>query len=840
MTRTRPDRFPPLPLQAFPRIRIGRTPFFAILTFCAGFLLALSCPGYEPKAADSEFFEKNIRPLFVEHCHDCHSSTADRVRGGLRLDSREDWLRGGDLGPAIEPGDPQNSLLMSVLNHEDALLKMPPKGKLPEREIALLGRWIEMGAPGPMGDLHRPVKPAASVDLERGMEFWAFQRPQDPAIPEVVDADWPRNGLDSFILSALEAEGIEPARTAEKRDLIRRATFDLIGLPPTPEEIDAFLEDDSQDAFARIVDRLLESPHYGERWARHWLDVARYADSNGLDENVAHGNAWRYRDYVVASFNDDKPYDRFLLEQIAGDLLPPTGSQAETHDRLIATGFLTLGPKVLAEPDKTKLEMDIVDEQVDTVGRALLGLTIGCARCHDHKFDPISTADYYALAGIFKSTRTMESLKTIARWHENSLATEEDLKRQADHEQEVEAARQAIVAFLSQANQQLLADRGEAEGESGDLPEKPEEPYPEQTKAELKRLRDALADQEASAPELPMAMGVTEGDPENLPVHIRGSHLTLGEVVPRRIPMVFSEHPPPTFGNEQSGRLELARWLVERDHPLTSRVMVNRIWRWHFGRGLVATPDNFGALGEPPSHPELLDWLAVRFVEEGWSIKAMHRLIMLSNTYQLGLNNHPEAARIDPENRLRGRMEIRRLEAEAIRDALLAISGRLDRSFGGSMLPVKNREFFFDHTSKDHTTYESPRRSLYLPVVRNHLYEMFQLFDGTDASVTNGDRATTTVAPQALFMLNSDLVLQSAEDLAARLLNLEDLDDPDRVRRLYETAYGRLPTTAELSRAEAFLSTFDGDPPSEVESRLVAWQALCQTILASNEFLYVR
>ena len=835
--------------------RFGFRCLFASRTVAMALALAIvSAATVDAPAADAPpspegvaFFEKSIRPLLVEHCYACHSAGAKRLRGGLHLDNEQGWLRGGDLGPAVKPGDPEESLLIAAVRQEDEQLKMPPKGKLSAAEIALLTRWVAMGAPAPRGDTAPQASRGAEVDIQRGREFWAFRPPVDPPVPDAADSSWPRTGLDRFVLAALEAKGLAPAPAADRRTLIRRATFDLTGLPPTPEEIDAFLADDVPDAFARVVERLLASPQYGERWGRHWLDLARYADSNGLDENVAHGNAWRYRDYVIAAFNGDKPYDQFVLEQLAGDLLPTAAGDppAVRHERLIATGFLALGPKVLAEPDERKMEMDIVDEQVDTVGRTFFGLTLGCARCHDHKFDPIATADYYGLAGVFKSTRTMETFKKVAKWYENSLATAPDLARKAAHDQTVAARKKTIADRIAAANEELR-DEG---GDGFDLPKMPERLYPEATRAELKRLRDELAALEKSAPEMPAAMGVSEGQVADTPILVRGSHLTPGPIVPRRVPQVLAATEPPRFGATQSGRLELARWLVAPDHPLTSRVMVNRIWRWHFGQGLVTTPDNFGALGSGPSNPPLLDWLAHRFNASGWSIKAMHRLIMLSSAYQMASDDNTRAAQVDPENRLCWRMNVRRLEAEAIRDALLAVGGSLDRRMGGSLLTVKNRAYFFNHTSKDATTYDSPRRSVYLPVVRNHLYDVFQLFDYADPSVTSGDRATTTVAPQALFMINGDLVLQAARDLAAGLLARPGRDDAGRIVRLYENAYGRPPAAAESRRAAAYLERFaraletenianhtnDADSP-----RLGAWQALCQVILASNEFVFMR
>ncbi|WP_152054044.1 PSD1 and planctomycete cytochrome C domain-containing protein [Tautonia marina] len=792
------------------------------------------------------FFETHVRPVLVEHCYSCHSEGASRIRGGLVLDTKAGWEIGGDLGPSVVPGDPENSLLIEAVRYEDVLLKMPPEGKLSDQQIERLVQWVEMGAPDPrVGDGAMPSEAAKVKDWAdpKEVDLWSFQPPSDPEVPSVADPSWPKSDLDHFLLSELEAQGLSPAPPADRRTLIRRATFDLTGLPPTPEEVEAFLADESPEAFDRVVDRLLASPAYGERWGRHWLDVARYADSNGSDENVAHGNAWRYRDYVVEAFNSDRPYDRFVVEQLAGDLLPEPEDPEESHNQLIATGFLSLGPKVLAEPDQQKMEMDIIDEQLDTLGRTFLGLTIGCARCHDHKFDPISAADYYALAGIFKSTRTMDSFKTVARWHEHEIPTAEDLARKAEHDQQVAEAEEAIRQLTESANAALIADGGDG----FELPEKPETLYPEDTKAELKRLQEALKTLKDAPPELPSAMGVTEGETvTDLAIHIRGSHLTLGEVVPRRVPTALTSFGSPEFNDSSSGRLQLARWIVEEDHPLTARVMVNRIWRWHFGTGIVASTDNFGVLGDQPTHGPLLDWLAHRFVEDGWSIKAMHRRIMGSSTYQMSSAFNPKAAAIDPENRLLWRMPVRRLEAEAIRDALLAVGGRLDRQVGGSLLTVENRGYFFNHTSKDLTNYDTNRRSLYLPIVRNHLYDVFQLFDASDASVPVGDRQSTTVAPQALFLMNSDLVLQVASDLAADLLDHQDWDDAARIASLYERAYARPPSDEESARALAAIERLaeawqsDGNARDEEALRRESWTALCQVILAANEFVYIR
>lgn len=784
----------------------------------------------EPTPEQIRFFETSVRPVLVEHCQKCHG--AEKQWGNLRLDSSKSLLQGGDTGAAIVPGDPEQSLLIRAVRQTDEDLKMPPKEKLSDKQIADLVQWVKIGAPYPASTDTPKVR-------NRDPKHWSFQSPTDPAPPAVNQTSWLQSPLDAFILAKLEGEKLAPTAPADKRTLIRRATFDLTGLPPTPEETAAFLADAAPGAFSRVIDRLLDSPAYGERWGRHWLDIARYADSNGLDENVAQGNAWRYRDYVVAAFNRDKPYDQFILEQLAGDLLP-TDDPALRKERLVATGFLAIGPKVLAEVDEAKMQMDIVDEQIDTVGRALLGLTLGCARCHDHKFDPIDTADYYGLAGIFKSTKTMDSYTKVAIWHENAIHTSDEIKSKAAFDEQLNLKKAAIQQRVTAADAQATASLPPGEKP----PEILETRYPEETKAELKRLRDELAAFEKSAPEMSTAMGVTEDAVKDVAIHIRGNPLKLGDVVPRHVPNVLSKHSTPQFTAEHSGRLELAKSLVETQHPLTSRVIVNRVWRWHFGTGLVRSMDNFGLLGQPATHPELLDWLAQRFMEQGWSIKKLHRLIMLSSTYQLSSNVDATTAERDPENRWYGRANIRRLEAEELRDALLAVSGKLDLTMGGSLLNVKNRAYFFDHTSKDLTDYSSVRRSLYLPIVRNNVYDVFQLLDYPDAAIPTGDRTSTTVAPQALLMMNSDLVTQASIDLANRSLAKPEIQDADRLQQIYTLSFGREATADEITQSKAFVAevatAFEKTEPDPAIRQTRSWQVLCQVVLASNEFMYLR
>ena len=814
----------------------------------------------------------------------------------------------------------------------------------------VVGHFVNGHAAEPGDD--KPDSPApVGMSIAEGREFWSFKPVANPPVPEVRNPSWVRTPIDAFVLAKLEASGLQPAPAADKRTLIRRVTFDLVGLPPTPAEVETFLADESPDAFQKVVDRLLESPGYGIRWGRHWLDVARYADSNGLDENLAFGNAWRYRDYVVDAFNHDKPFDQFLIEQIAGDLVPGANRETKT-----ATGFLVLGAKVLAEPDREKLEMDTIDEQLDSTGKAFLAMTLGCSRCHDHKFDPLKQTDYYALAAIFKSTKTFGTTTTgvIKHWNEHSFATEDELANLKEIDAEIAKKKGAASTFKSdgiakvrnaartKATEYLIASArfdpsmplthveaiakplglhphvlhhcrlhleyhrddaffgewhelaaaGDIDGVekhfrpmfeeaeaafaaarkadpkvnslddkrleparaalydlSGFLavPPKPEFAFDAETLAEYNRLADEARIVESNAPDAPATMGVSDGTVlTNMPIHIRGNHRTLGEHVPREFPQVMrTSTVRPILRVTQSGRLELAQWMASTQHPLTARVYVNRVWRWHFGAGIVTSTENFGKLGDRPSHPELLDWLARQFMESGWSTKHLHRLLLASSVYQMD-SVHPNesvVAAIDPENRLFWKFRIQRLDAEQIRDAILGVSGRLDEAMGGKSIPLRNRQFVFDHTSIDHTKYDSLRRAIYLPVVRNNLYSLFEQFDFPDPTMPTGSRNSTVVAPQALLMMNSDLVMDSAEELA-RLLLAQTGDDTRRIHEAYQRALGRPPAEAEVQRAFAFI----GELPSHaIESAnpnrytpQQAWALFCQSLFASNEFIFVR
>jgi hypothetical protein len=874
-----------------------------------------------PTAEQVDFFEKQVRPLLTDRCYECHSAEK-KTKGSLALDTRESTLKGGDTGPALVAGDPEKSLLIEAIRYTNHDLQMPPKRRLAENEVKALEEWVKMGAPDPRDA--PAAKQGRVINIAEGRKFWSFTPIARVEPPKVADAPTP---IDAFLLAKLQEKGLQPALPTDKRTLLRRATFDLIGLPPTPEEMDAFLADTAPDAFDKVIERLLASPHYGERWGRHWLDVARYADSNGMDENIAFGNAWRYRDYVVRAFNQDKPYDQFLIEQIAGDLLP------SSEEAIAATGFLSLGARVLAEPDMQKLEMDIIDEQMDTLGKAFLGMTFGCARCHDHKFDPVTQEDYYSMAAIFRSTRSLaaEKMGAIKFCYEHSIATPEQLADKKKFDEEVKAKKAAITAITGKARAEikaglqkraadylaaavllpekskladattvakeakleaaillncrqyldlhpdapvfsewrefaakkdtesvrthyeplfaeaLAAKKGPAYDALADakgflaLPAKDADVLDSATLAKVAEMTKDVTEFEAKGPELPAIMSVTDNTVvPTLAVHLRGNYLTLGKPVERGFPEVMrTSFTQPILPAKHSGRLQLARWMASSEHPLTARVLVNRVWRWHFGQGIVTSTDNFGMLGAKPSHPELLDWLARSFIESGWSIKDLHRLIMKSAAYQqastvsFSPSDKADPRVADPENRLLWHANIQRLEAEEIRDAMLITSGWLDLTIGGKTIPLRDREFVFNHTSKDATTYESPRRALYLPIIRNHLYDMLEQFDYPDPTMPTGSRNCTVIAPQALIMMNAPVVLQSSSQLATRLAPLAD--DDQRLQRLYALLYGRPPLDHEKADALAFVRDL-----SATESSDRAWALLCQSLYAANEFIYLR
>ncbi len=798
-------------------------PFAAALTLIT--LTPVVASAAPPDGA--AFFEKNVRPMFAARCVSCHGP--DKQKGGLRLDSRAALLAGGDRGPAVVEGKPDDSLLVRALGHADEL-KMPPKAKLPAAEIAAVTEWVRLGAPWPNA-VAAPIPPAASGSRPFTPDekaFWAFQPLRRPTVPETRNTkhETPNtkhetpNPIDHFLQAKREAAGLQPAPEADRLTLIRRLTFDLTGLPPTADEIAAFQADDSPRAYEAVVERLLASPAYGEKWGRRWLDVARYADSNGMDENLAYVNAWRYRDWVIKSFNTDKPYDAFVREQLAGDLIPG-GTEAERADRLTATGLLVIGPKMLAEDDPVKMRMDIIDEQLDTIGQAFMGLTLGCARCHDHKFDPITSADYYGLAGFLYSTKSMRNHKVVAAWNERPISPPNVVAAVAEHDKEIAAARKELANVEKPATAAIAGVAARV--------------------SLVVRLRAEIAKKEKVRPAIDEVMAVEDAKGENLHIHLRGNHLTLGAEAPRRFLRILAGDTPLSLGTDRSGRREFADWLTRPEHPLTARVMVNRIWAGHFGAGLVRTTDNFGRLGERPTHPELLDWLAAEFVSSGWSIKHMHRLIVGSAAYRMSNHTDPATLQKDPDNRLLSHFSRRRLDAEEVRDGMLAVSGLLDRKMGGSLLTAKPRQYVTGTDSRNYDGYAHPRRSVYLPVVRSAIYNVFQTLDFPDPSVPNGNRSTTIVPTQALLMLNSPLADQATAAFAKTLLASARGDD-ERISAAYRRAFGRTPTSQEVERVTTYLreSIASADPMlSPDEKRNRAWRGLCRVLLASNEFVFV-
>ena len=935
-------------------------------------ILILCFLGQAPET-ESEFFESQVRPLLVAKCYRCHG--AQEQRGGLRLDSAAAFRKGAESGPIIDLKDPDQSRILLAVRRIGEI-KMPPEKPLSETELERLIRWIRaeavwpdyVAATGNDSESGKRVKkrakggqaeqPEMSLNANFSLEekaFWSFQPVQSPSLPVVEPTSRIHTPIDHFIMSRLQKAGILPAPQADRRTLIRRAYFDLIGLPPSPQEVADFVSDQSDTAYVELVERLLASPHYGERWARHWLDVVRYADTTAHDGNYIMRYAYRYRDYVVQAFNDDKPYNEFILEQLAGDLIPAMGDQELTDRRAIATGFLLLGPKALAEQDKQMLLFDIVDEQIDVTSRAFLGLTVACSRCHDHKFDPIPTADYYSWAGIFHSTRTMADTEFVSKWMERPLrpppppmflakeTAELNLARQGTARQSTEnvgnfPASRAIdgvpVNFSHTAdgdpspwwevtltedtkisliglwnrqdccatrlsnfrvsvldsdltcvfNKDFFADgKGFPPTDRGFYISVPADVIGRTVRVELLGPNsqgehwlqlaevEVYANQSASSSlsEVKMVMAVEEEKPRDINIYQRGDHKRPGPLAPRRFLQILDGAGHAAFETADSGRLELAGRIADDENPLTARVMVNRIWQGHFRTGLVATSDNFGQLGAQPSHPQLLDWLAAEFIRSRWSVKHVHRTIMHSAVYQQSsLSSELEIAKgsgkeeigdvaslpqaIDPDNRWLWKFPRRRLTAEELRDTLLRLGGQLDTTLGGSLLDVEKDGGVEDEKrglysaaapAGEFVAYGIPRRSIYLPVIRNTLHEVFQLFDFANANAVTSRRGETTVAPQALYLLNSPFVQQQAKRFALQLLDHRFSRDEDRVWRAHQMVLSRAPSAEETREALHYVhqasERFSHNGQSAEEARQTAWSSYCQLMFSLNEFVYV-
>ena len=810
-------------------------------------------------AADSsvegvDFFEKKIRPVLADHCYKCHSEKAEKLKGGLLLDSREGVLRGGDTGAALVPGDTEKSLLITAIRWADKDMEMPPKEKLPASVIADLERWVKMGAPDP-----REGKAVAAQtkkwDPEAAKSWWAFQPVKKSTPPQVKDAAWPNGEMDRFVLAALEARGLKPVGDADARTLCRRLYFDLIGLPPTPNEVEAFAAEsirDPRSAIRNLADRLLASPQFGERWGRHWLDVARFAESGGKERNTSFPHAWRYRDYIIAAFNADMPFDRFITEQIAGDLLPAADATRKAWQQ-VATGFLAIGTKPVNLRDSLQFRLDVADEQLDVVSQSMLGLTVACARCHDHKFDPIAQRDYYAMAGIFASTQPLYGGVITVGVNQTSPLLElpancplPNAGKPMPREQlqamqkQLDEAKQSLTKVESETREALgrrdpvaYARRAAARGRVQDL----------------ERKLDAFA---ADGTAKKLAMGVREsGSVADLPIYARGEIDKPGEVIPRGFVQILAKQPA-IIGAKNSGRLELAQWIASPENPMTARVMANRVWQHLMGRGIVATPDNFGTTGAKPTHPELLDHLAAQFIAQGWSVKKLIREIVLSRAYQLGSDYESFNYTSDPDNNWLWRHSKRRLDAEEIRDAMLAASGQLDlRAPVGSPVADLGEGFVaatfttlkvrggapgggITTALPDFKIEDFNHRSVYLPVLRDLVVEPLALFDFAEASLVTGQRQETSVPAQALYLMNSPLVLRQAEAMAMRLLAAQSLTPAQRVELAFQWAFGRAPTAAEAKSAAEFGPRFmqasgRGEPKD-------FWIAFCQSLFAAAEF----
>ena len=835
-----------------------------------------------------EFFEKFIRPVLAQKCYDCHSRESGKQKGGLSLDTRESIRMGGESGHAVVPGDPKESLLMKAIRYEESDMEMPPKkegGKLPEDVIAKFEQWIKMGAPDPRNGESLAMKPIAKREWDpvKAKEFWSFQLPKAHAAPAVQDKSWARTDVDRFILAAQEAAKIKPVADADRTTLIRRVYFDLIGLPPRPDEVEAFVKDKSPNAFEKIVDRLLASPQFGERWGRHWLDVARYAESTGKERNFTFPAAWKYRDYVIASLNEDKPYDQFIREQVAGDLLPHS-SDAERNRHLIATGFLALGPKGLNEKNKEQFRMDLVDEQIDVTTRAVTGVTVACARCHDHKFDPIAQRDYYAMAGIFKSTETYFGTAAAGGKNRNGTAlltlmggAQVSAQTTASTPAPVPAAtapatpsapvpatvrvpanNTAKLEQLAAKNPQLAARLAKMSPQAKELAlarllqragGTPVDTTPAAKIATASAAQPGKKKKKGYAPAIKqegeLCMGVMEGKRTDARVLIRGEIDQPSETVPRGFVPVLTNGEAPKISDSDSGRRQLAEWLTAPGNPLTARVAVNRIWLHLFGAGLVRTADNFGATGEKPTHPELLDTLAVQFAKDGWSVKKMIRTLVLSHTYQLSGAHDSFANETDPDNHLLWHASQRRLDAEAIRDAMLTASGQIDITPpNGSVVASVGDGYIGKGINPDiFANYTGKRRSVYLPIVRDFVPGMLEVFDFAEPGLVVASRDTTNVPSQALFMMNNDFVREQASAMAKRILATK-ADYPTRLNYAYHLALGRPSTAAERQRADQYLITEakalvamkKGDNTAAAQ---LAWATFCQALFASAEFRYV-
>ncbi len=806
---------------------------FAVSAALSLFSLCAASKAAEPTPEQLDFFEKRIRPILVTHCYECHSVEKKKNEGSLTVDSRAALLKGGDSGPAILPGDPDKSLLMIAVRQTDKDLKMPPEAKLSAAQLDDLAAWIKAGAADPRVPAASAVaaKPKTGMTLEEGRQFWSFQPVKDPPVPAVKNGAWPRNAIDNFTLARMEQANVAPTSDADKRTLLRRVTFDLTGLPPTWEELSAFQKDPSAQAWERVIDRLLASPRYGERWGRHWLDVVRYADTCGNASDYPIPQAHKYRDWVIAAFHCDLPYDQFLREQLAGDLLP-SENDTQRFERITATGYLAIARRFGG--DRMGEHHLTLEDTIDNVGRAMLGCSIACARCHDHKFDPFTVSDYYGLYGIFSSTRYPFPGAEVGRAQVDfvPLLTAEQIEAlQKPH-------RERVAALQNEVNQ-LAAAEAEAK--------KAEESAEKAAKvAEATKLLNEAKQRHAAAvketPAISNAYAVLDGTIANTKVHLRGDPKRLGDEVPRHFPAILGDQQLSAEAAKGSGRLQLAEWITSPQNPLTTRVMVNRVWQYHFGRGIVETPNDFGKQGKAPTHPELLDYLASRFMQNGWSIKSLHKLILMSHTWQLSCNDGSPGAQLDPNNELYRRFTRKRMDAETLRDSLLFVSGELDESPAGAHPFPPPHTWGWTQHNPFNAVYETKRRSVYLMQQRLKKNPYLAIFDGADPSSSTAVRLPSTTPLQALFLMNDAFAHHAASKFAARVLAAKP-EEPARLELAYQLALTRAPSAEELIQCTEFLKAYReklaarGTPPPQADAD--AWAALARVILSSNEFAFI-
>ncbi len=826
-------------------------------SFLAGLLLCastLSSSAFAQNVSDEDaaFYRDRIQPILLANCFKCHAG--GKAKGGFSLATRESLLKGGDQGPAVNLDKPDQSLLLEMLSYKDDEHQMPPTGKLKQEELDLISEWLRKGAPYDGSSEGAPASPTSSHPPKPDPKsHWSFQPLTDPPVPEVSDARWETNPIDSFIKKKLEEKNMQPAPEASREVLIRRATYDLTGLPPSPERVAAFVADPDPSAYSKLIEELLASPHYGEKWGRHWLDVVRYAETNGYERDGAKPHIWKYRDYVIRAMNEDKPYDRFVLEQIAGDELPGAGREG-----IIATGFYRLGIWDDEPADKEQAKYDELDGIADTTAQTFLGLTMGCARCHDHKIDPIPQRDYYGFLSFFSGMKGMS--KDAAEFTASVMPPEEQFEYDLKASMKTKKLRElgGKIARIEKAYKESTKDAASlaapvappAPGAlEAEIKEKGESVLGRETFEQYNQLKRDL--EEIKKIEIPgeFAACATEAGPQPPETHIliRGNPHVEGDVVPTIFPSIITDEAPqipePASDAKSSGRrLALAKWIADSRNRLTSRVMVNRIWQGHFGRGIVRSSNNFGLGGDAPTHPELLDWLAGEFIRRGWSLKAMHRLIMNSETYRMSSRGDAAHLASDPANDYFWRFDMRRLSAEEVRDSILAASGDLNLAVGGKSVFPKMPEAVLATSSTPKTVWgQSPadqqgRRSVYVHLKRSLLTPLLADFDLADTDSSCPVRFTTTLPTQALNMVNSEFIAEQAAHLAQRLQREVAGEEREKIKRALALVTSRTPGETEIERALDFIRE------SEEKDKLSAEKSLerfCLLALNLNEFVYL-